>query len=101
MTLESDIERGQHAKRLLNDPLIQEAFGSLSVALHTAWETSPIRDREGQHEIKLMLKLLSDLKGYFDLALSDGELAAQTLKAREESKKGYSPAQWKREYYGY
>ena len=101
MSLEADIERGQHAKRLLNDPLIREAFETLSGTLHAAWESSPIRDREGQHEIKLMLKLLSDLKGYFDLALSDGELAAQTLKAREESKKGYSPAQWKREYYGY
>lgn len=101
MSLEKDIERAQHAKRLLADPLIQGAFVTLAQTLHEAWERCPIRDREGQHELRLMLELLGQLKSYFDLAISDGELAAQTIKAREDSKKGYSPAQWKREYYGY
>ena len=101
MSLETDIERAQQAERLVRDPLINEAFESVALALHAAWEACPIRDREGQHELKLQLKLLRDVRSYFDLAISDGQLAAQTIQARENSKKGYSPAEWKREYYGY
>lgn len=101
MSLESDVERGMQAQRLLKDPMVVEAFQTVAKTLHEAWERCPVRDREGQHELRLMLELLSQLKSFFDLALSDGELAAQTIHAREESKKGYSPAQWKREYYGY
>lgn len=101
MSLESDVERGMQAQRLLKDPLIVEAFSTLRQTLLEAFERCPIRDREGQHELRLMLELLGQFKSFFDLAVSDGELAAQTIHAREESKKGYSPAQWKREYYGY
>ena len=99
MTLEAQVERGRRAQEILQDPLIMGAFESVALALHAAWEASPIRDKEGQHELKLMLKLLSDLKGYFDLALSDGQLAAEEIRIR--SREPLSPAQWKREYYGY
>lgn len=101
VTLEAQVDRGQHAERILTDPLVVGAFETVALSLHAAWEACPIRDREGQHELKLMLKLLSDLKGYFDLAISDGQLAADQIRLREDSHKGYSPAQWKREYYGY
>jgi hypothetical protein len=100
-TLESQVDRGVRAERILNDPLVIDAFQVVAASLHAAWEAAPIRDKEGQHELKLMLKLLTDVKSYFDLALSDGQLAAAEIRSREESKQGYSPAQWKREYYGY
>jgi len=100
-TLETQVDRGVRAERILNDPLVVDAFNVVAATLHAAWEAAPIRDREGQHELKLMLKLLSDLKGYFDLAISDGQLAAEEIRSREQSKHAYSPAQWKREYYGY
>lgn len=101
MSLDSQVDRGLAAQRILNDPLVQDAFKTVAEGLHVAWAECPVRDLEGQHELKLMLKLLSDVRQYFEIALSEGESAAQTIKAREESKKGYSPAQWKREYYGY
>ena len=101
MTLEAQVDRGVHAQRLLNDPLVVEAFEAVRASLVAAWEAAPIRDKEGQHELKLMLKLLADVRSYFDLAISDGQLAADEIQLREQGKKAYSPAQWKREYYGY
>lgn len=101
MILETQVERGRQAQRILDDPLVREAFNSVGQTIHELWAECPVRDREGQHELKLMLKLLGDLKGYFDLAISDGSTAADEIRAREQSKRAYSPAEWKREYYGY
>lgn len=39
----------------------------------------PIRDREGAHELKLMLKLLGDLEGNIKRVIDTGKMAAIQL----------------------
>ena len=48
MTLEEEARRGERARRLLDDPLLQEAFAAVEEHLRTAAETGRLAER--QHE---------------------------------------------------
>ncbi len=93
MTTQEEIDRGQRAARILSEPVFQEAFGSVEQAIHEQWAQSPIRDHEGQHELRLMLKLLGDVRAVLESTVSDGKLAAQRLDELN-SRRVLSPAQW-------
>lgn len=84
MSLESDVDRGQRAERLMNDPLLIEAFGTVKQAIVDGWESAPIRDVEGHHELKLMMKLLGDVRAHLERAVADGKLAAMELNSRRK-----------------
>lgn len=77
--LELTRERGEKAARLLADPILQEAFTTVRSAIHERWEQTPIRDHEGAHELKLMLRLVSDVQAVIEQAVTDGKLAAHEL----------------------
>jgi hypothetical protein len=80
MSIERDLTRGARAKQLLEDPLLTEAFESVEKALHDKWANAPISDRDGQHELLLMLKLMRDVRANLEHALADGNFAADKLK---------------------
>lgn len=82
MSLEKDIERGNHAARLINDPLLQEAFQTVRNAIHEQWEASPLRDVEGQVALRSMLNQLRDVQAVLEVALSDGKAAVEELNRR-------------------
>lgn len=94
MSLEADVERGQHAARLLQDPLLLEARAEVQKVLHEAWENAPIRDKDGAHELKLMLKALGDVWGLLEQALNDGKLAVHELEAQR--RRDQSPLEFSR-----
>jgi hypothetical protein len=48
---------------------------SLREAIISKWRSTPIRDREGAHELKLMDKLLSDIEQYFKTIAETGKIA--------------------------
>lgn len=80
MSIQDDIDRGIKAAKLIEDPILKEAFQSVRDAITDSWENAPVRDREGHHELKLMLKLLTDVESYFTRAVVDGKFAAEELK---------------------
>lgn len=80
--LAKDVERGNHAQRLLNDPLLQEAFNVVRQAIHDQWEASPLRDVEGQVALRSMLNHLRDVQAVLEVALADGKAAADELTRR-------------------
>lgn len=92
MNLPEQVKRGNDAARLLNDPMFLEAFANVSQAIHEQWANCPLRDREGAHELRLMLKLLNDLKAVLEMALTDGKVAAQELERL--NRKVISPREW-------
>jgi hypothetical protein len=92
MTLEDDMTRGAKAQALLQNPLFVEAFESVSQAIHDQWANCPVRDRDGAHELRLMLKLLNDVRSVFELAVSDGKEARRRLD--ELNKPVLTPKQW-------
>lgn len=86
MSLHSDIQRGTDAKRLLDDPALKQAFTDVENAIVQRWASSPIRDKDGQYELRLMMKLLGDVRVNLEQALTDGKLAAEELKVTEQRK---------------
>jgi hypothetical protein len=90
--LKKDVERGNHAARLINDPLLQEAFKAVEQAIHDKWADSPLRDVEGQVALRAMLNHLRDVRGVLEVAISDGKKAVEELNRR--NKKVLSPKEW-------
>jgi hypothetical protein len=85
MTLEKDAEVGRQAEMLLDNPIYKDSIAAVQSAIITAWQASPIRDKEGQHELKLMLKLLGDLEANIKRVAETGKLAKLQI---EQEKRG-------------
>lgn len=85
MTIEADMDRANKAKVILDNPLYQESFDLVRQAIHEQWEATPVRDHEGAHELKLMLKLLGDVRANLERAIADGKIAALELDRRRKS----------------
>lgn len=73
MSLDTDIQQGNHAERVLADTGVY--FDMVEAAILTAWKKSPVADEKGQHELRLMLKLLDDVKANLTTAIQSGKLA--------------------------
>mgnify|MGYP001118389449 CR=1 FL=1 len=54
------------------------------------WQQAPLRDREGHHELKLMLKLLGDLTGYIQTTMETGKMAQIQLETERRMTKLHS-----------
>ena len=92
MTKEAEIFAGNRAQRLLEDEILTKAFTDVRAAIIERWEAAPIRDVEGQHELKLMLRIVSDVRSNLELAVMNGKLAAEELRMQ---KRALSPAEWR------
>jgi hypothetical protein len=80
LALRKQMEAGSRAKTVLETEAFQNASNAVRQAIIDSWETCPIRDRDGAHELKLMLKLHADLIGHLKKAVDDGKFAADELK---------------------
>jgi protein involved in temperature-dependent protein secretion len=70
-----EISRGEQAKRLLDNPLLQEAFTTIRASLHEKFAASPAADREAREEIYRLLKVTGELERHLKTALETGKLA--------------------------
>lgn len=81
---QADIDRAEHAHRLLHDQLLQDALKAIKDEVARAWIDCPARDKEGKEALwqlaKTADKFDSLLKGYVET----GKLARANLKAFEE-----------------
>jgi hypothetical protein len=59
--------------------LVKEAFQNLESGILEKWKEAPIRDLEGQQNLKLLYKLFTDFKTYFEEAVKNGEDALKFL----------------------
>lgn len=75
MELNTEVRRGEIAASLLNNEIYKEAVASVHDGIVHAWSNSPIRDKEGQNELRLMLKLLTDLQRNIETVMQTGKLA--------------------------
>lgn len=74
MSLESEISEGNRAGLLLND--LKPYFDMVELAILDTWKKSPVADEKGQHELRLMIKLLNDLQANIKTAIDTGKLAS-------------------------
>lgn len=79
MNLEEQASRGREAELLINNPIFVESFAAVRAGIINSWADAPIRDKEGAHELKLMLKLLTDIELNIKHVLDTGKMATIQL----------------------
>ena len=79
MDKEKEIQRGQQAKRILEDPIFVEALQKVSQELDQEWINSPIRDTEGREKIYMMKKMLGVLHVQLQSVMETGKLATKQI----------------------
>ena len=68
-------QREEQAKRLLNDPLVVEAFAELEQNLKNTWEFSSVGDTEAREQVWLSLRLLERVRLHLTSIVETGEMA--------------------------
>ena len=68
-------QREEHAKRLLNDELLQEAFDTLREELMNRWSHSGSTDLEARESIWLAIRLLEKIDGHLKSIVDTGHMA--------------------------
>lgn len=81
MTREQESRRGEQAKRLLDDPLLQEAFATVEASLRDAWTATADEAAAERERLWLMLKLLGRVWAHLTSVLETGRLADGQLVA--------------------
>jgi hypothetical protein len=74
------IIRAERAKQLLADPLIADSLKRLETDIFEAWAKTGIRDKEGQHELLLMVQTARKFRALFEQLVMTGEVEAHRLK---------------------
>lgn len=88
MTQQEDIERGQRAKRLLEDPLMIEAFQKIETDLSEARDHSKWNERDLREHVHMQLYMLKALQGYLDSVVRNGDFTMKKVNAeRTRAKK--------------
>tara|TARA_R110000824_G_scaffold368494_1_gene557823 strand:+ start:795 stop:1043 length:249 start_codon:yes stop_codon:yes gene_type:complete len=71
----TDPNREEHAKRLLNDELLKEAFDVLKEDLMNRWNHSGSTDLEARESIWLAMRLLDRIHGHIKSIIESGHMA--------------------------
>ena len=69
-----DTTREEHAQRLLNDGLLQEAFDTLREDLMNRWTHSGSTDSEARESIWLAIRLLERIDGHIKSIVETGHM---------------------------
>lgn len=75
MTPDEELRRGDQARQVIENEIYAESWQSVRDGIISAWENAPIRDKEGQNELKLMLKLLNDVRANIETTMQTGKMA--------------------------
>ena len=88
MTDHEILARKDAAEQLLANPEFERAFLAVRQALLDKFEECPIRDKEAQHEIKLMLKLLGDVRANLQSVIDSGKVVIHRNSMLDRAKRG-------------
>jgi hypothetical protein len=80
LDLNKQISRGQQAKDILENPLLQDSLKAIRNKLDTEWKNSPLRDVEGREKIFFLVKAIDELEAMLISEMETGKLASEQLK---------------------
>jgi hypothetical protein len=80
--LQTAINRGQRARELLEDKLLQEAFAKLEADYVAAWRTTRALDKDAREKLWQAVNIVGKVRGHLGKVLADGKLAQVDLKMR-------------------
>jgi predicted nucleic acid-binding protein len=84
--LQAQIDRAEHAHRLLNDQLLQDALAAIKAEVVKTWVDCPARDHEGKEALWQLAKTADKFEALLRGFVETGKLATMNLKAFEERK---------------
>ena len=70
-----DKQREEQAKRLLSDPMYNEAFDTLGESIFNTWAQTSVSDVESREQCWLSLRLLARLRLHLTSIVETGEMA--------------------------
>ena len=73
--------RAAAAQRLLDDPLLQEAFANVREEAIAKWASTGIAQDREREIAWLTVKLVDRLKGEFESVIVDGKIAAKRIQS--------------------
>jgi len=80
---EQQIARGEHAKRLLDDPLFQEAMILVRETLKDAWAALPVTDTAKAEELKRCLWAANQFESIFTSLVGGATILRAELNSLE------------------
>ena len=80
------INRADQAQRIMDDPMVKEAFQATEDAITEAWKDMPARDVEGREHLHRLLQAQRRFQSVFRIAMEEGKVAKAELRAEEERK---------------
>jgi hypothetical protein len=84
--LQSDVDRAEHANRLLNDQLLQDALSAIRDEVVRTWVDCPARDAEGKEALWQLARTADKFENLLRGYIETGKLATANLKHFEERK---------------
>jgi len=79
MTPEEQIARGEHAKRLLDDPLLKEALAEIKQAVVEQWAALSVQNKEQAEELKRLLWAAKQFEASFVAHVGGATIARSEL----------------------
>lgn len=79
MTQEEEMQRAEHARQVMEDPLVQEAFSVIEKEILSQWEECPARDVEGRERLWQYYKIAKKFRGVFEGVMETGKIAKRQL----------------------
>jgi len=85
------VDRASKAKALLDNPMFDESFALVRSALLERIENWSLQDAAGAEKLRMMLKLLRDVRANVEQAVRDGKVSSFRL---DEERRNLSPSEW-------
>jgi hypothetical protein len=84
--LQNEMDRAEHAQRLLSDTLLQDALNAIKAEVVKTWIECPARDSEGKEALWQLAKTADKFEALLKGYVETGKLASANLKHFEERK---------------
>lgn len=79
ITLTKATERAAQAQRLLDDPMLKDAFKTLEDGYQAAWRTTLIDDISGREKLFLAVNVIGKVRDHLAGIVNGGKLAKAEL----------------------
>lgn len=80
------IHRAEQAKRIMDDPMVVEAFAAIEQGIYEAFQSTPIDSVAGREHLHKLNLAMQKFKGVFEAHLQTGQILASHLSAVEQRK---------------
>ena len=83
-TIDQEILRGANSKRLLENPLYNEAWKLIRQSIHDAFESCSSQDTDTLVSLKMAINVTNQLEGYFNTLVETGKMAQIQFNTQRE-----------------